>query len=125
MKLVTRGLNDRRKPVNGSKVLVAGVAYKPGIDDMRESPALDILEMLANLGAETSWYDPHVESLQSGVNSTRLQKWSPESFAAFDAVVIVTPHPTVDHSLLLGAGPVIIDTRNALKGHDSPDLIKL
>ncbi len=125
IKLVTRALNDRRKAVNGSKVLVVGVAYKPGIDDMRESPALDILEMLANLGAETSWYDPHVESLPASMNWSKLEEWSAEAVAAFDTVVIVTPHPTVDHSLLLGAGPVIIDTRNALKGHKSPDLIKL
>ena len=125
MKLVTQALNDRRKAVNGSKVLVVGVAYKPGIDDMRESPALDILEMLASLGAETSWYDPHVESLPTGTRSDRLVDWSQESVAAFDAAVIVTPHPTVDHTLLLGTGPVIIDTRNALKGHKSQDLIKL
>ena len=125
MKLITGGLNDRRKAVNGSKVLVVGVAYKPGIDDMRESPALDILEMLANLGAETSWYDPHVESLPAMAHIARLKEWSRESVAVFDAAVIVTPHPGVDHTLLLGAGPVIIDTRNALKGHDSTDLIKL
>ena len=125
MKLVTQALNDRRKAVNGSKVLVVGVAYKPGIDDMRESPALDILEMLANLGAETSWYDPHVESLPTGTRSDRLVDWSKESVAAFDAAVIVTPHPTVDHTLLLDTGPVIIDTRNALKGHKSQDLVKL
>ncbi len=125
MKLVTRALNDRRKAVNGSKVLVVGVAYKPGIDDMRESPALDILGMLANLGAETSWYDPHVESLPTSTRSERLEDWSSKSVAAFDAAVIVTPHPTVDHTLLLDSGPVIIDTRNALKGHKSQDLIKL
>lgn len=125
MKLVTQALNDRRKAVNGSKVLVVGVAYKPGIDDIRESPALDILDMLANLGAETSWYDPHVDSLPTATRSNRLEDWSPESVAAFDAVVIVTPHPTVDHTLLLDTGPVIIDTRNALKGHKSQDLIKL
>ena len=125
MKLVTRGLNDRRKAVNGSKVLLVGVAYKPGIDDMRESPALDILEMLINLGAETSWYDCHVESLPATFHSARLEEWTKEAVAVFDAVVIVTPHPSVDHTLLLDAGPVIIDTRNSLKGHESPDLIKL
>jgi len=125
LKLVTRGLNDRRKSVNGSKVLVVGVAYKPGIDDMRESPALDILEMLANLGAETAWYDPHVESLPAGIDCVQLQEWSKVAVGAFDAAVIVTPHPAVDHSLLLESGPVIIDTRNALKGYQGPDLIKL
>ncbi len=125
LKLVTSALNDRRKSVNGSKILVVGVAYKPGIDDMRESPALDILEMIANLGGETSWYDPHVESLSAAISTNRLEDWSPEAISGFDAVVIVTPHPEVDHKVLLDAGPVIIDTRNALKGHESADLIKL
>ena len=125
LKLVTSALNDRRKSVNGSKILVVGVAYKPGIDDMRESPALDILEMIANLGGETSWYDPHVESIPDGISTNRFEDWSPDAISGFDAVVIVTPHPTVDHTVLLDAGPVVIDTRNALKGHKSADLIKL
>jgi len=125
LKLVTQGLNDRRKSVNGSKVLIVGVAYKPGIDDLRESPALDILEMVTGLGGETSWYDPHVPALPAGIESTRLEEWTPAAVAGFDAVVIVTPHPGVDHAMLLGTGPVIIDTRNALKGHKSPDLIRL
>ena len=125
LNLVTRGLNDRRMAVNGSKVLVVGVAYKPGIDDMRESPALDILEMLAQLGAEVSWYDPHVESLPEAIHSTRLEEWTSEAIAAFDAAVIVTPHPTVDHTLLLEAAPLVVDSRNALKGHKASNLIKL
>jgi len=125
IKLVTRGLNDRRKAVNGSRVLVVGVAYKPGIDDVRESPALDILEMLAELGAETSWHDPHVPSLPAAIRSKSLATLSTDAVAGFDAVVIVTPHPGVDHGMLLDAGPVVIDTRNALKGHKSENLIKL
>jgi UDP-N-acetyl-D-glucosamine dehydrogenase len=125
LKLITRGLNDRRKAVNGSRVLVVGVAYKPGIDDMRESPALDILEMLAELGATTSWFDPHVPSLPAAIVSNKIAKLDAAAAAEFDAVVIVTPHPTVDHKVLLDAGPVVVDTRNALKGHQSVDLIKL
>ncbi|MEN8005480.1 MAG: nucleotide sugar dehydrogenase [Candidatus Krumholzibacteriota bacterium] len=125
LKLVTRALNDRRKSVNGSRVLVVGVAYKPGIDDMRESPALDIMEMVSNLGGKTSWYDPHVESVPAEISAERLEQWSSEAVAGFDAVVIVTPHPTVDHAVLIDAGPVVIDTRNALKGHESADLIRL
>jgi UDP-N-acetyl-D-glucosamine dehydrogenase len=125
LKLVTRGLNERRLAVNGSKVLVVGVAYKPGIDDMRESPALDILEMLSDLGAETAWYDPHVDRLPEGISSVRHREWSRTTVAAFDAAVIVTPHPTVDHTVLLESGPVIVDTRNALKDHRDPNLIKL
>ncbi len=125
VKLVTRGLNDRRKAVNGSKVLVVGVAYKPGIDDVRESPALDILGLISELGAETGWHDPHVPALPAGVTGQRVETLSPEVVAGYDAVVIVTPHAGVDHAMLLEAGPVVIDTRNALKGHRSANLIKL
>ena len=123
--LVTRGLNDRQRSVNGSKVLVVGVSYKAGIDDVRESPALDILAMLNDLGAETSWYDPYVEALTTKSPSRRLTEWTQEALRAYDAAIIVTSHPAVDHATLLEAGPVVIDTRNALKGHDNENLIKL
>jgi UDP-N-acetyl-D-glucosamine dehydrogenase len=123
--LVTRGLNERSQAVKGSAVLVVGVAYKAGIDDIRESPALDIMELLNGLGAKTSWYDPLVGDLPETVHSRRLTAWTPQAIAEFDAVVIVTPHPTVDHKLLLGARPLVIDTRNALRGHKAPNLIKL
>ncbi|MFT5316672.1 MAG: UDP-N-acetyl-D-glucosamine dehydrogenase, partial [Candidatus Krumholzibacteriia bacterium] len=116
---------DRRKAVNGSKILVVGVAYKPGIDDMRESPALDIIELLADGGAEMTWYDPHVPSLPAAYSGDKLEKMTKESVGQYDAVVIVTPHKDVDHLMLLNAGPVVIDTRNALKGHVSDDLVKL
>ena len=125
VKLVTQGLNTRRKSVNGSKVLIVGVAYKSGIDDMRESPALDILEMLAEMGAETSWHDPHVPALPAAISGNKLPTLTAEVAAGFDAVVIVTPHREVDHTVLLNAGPLVIDTRNALKGHRAENLIKL
>ncbi|MBU8870331.1 MAG: nucleotide sugar dehydrogenase [Gemmatimonadales bacterium] len=125
LQLVTQGLNDQSKSVRGSKVLVVGVAYKGGIDDVRESPALDIMNMLADLGAEVSWYDPHVPGLETSRPARKLEKWDQDSIGAFDAAVIVTPHAEVDHSLLLEVGPVIIDTRNALKGINSDKLIKL
>ncbi len=124
--LVTTGLNERRKAVNGSRILIVGVAYKPGIDDMRESPALDILAMLADLGATTSWHDPHVPALPEGIDSLKVETLTAEVIAGYDAAVIVTPHEEVDHaSLLTEDGPVVIDTRNALKGHRSDNLVKL
>ena len=123
--LLTGGLNDRSLAVRGSKVLVVGVAYKGGIDDIRESPALDVLEMVSELGAQVSWYDPHVAELPEVIPGTRLDQWSRETLAGFDAAVIVTAHPTVDHSLLVGAGPVVIDSRNALKGHKAESIITL
>jgi len=125
VKLVTSGLNEHRKAVNGSRILVVGVAYKPGIDDMRESPALDILEMLIERGAETFWYDPHVPTLPSGIISTKLTEWTAAALAGFDAAVIVTPHADVEHNLLVETGLLTVDTRNALKGKDSEHIIKL
>jgi UDP-N-acetyl-D-glucosamine dehydrogenase len=125
VKLITRGLNERKKAVNGSKALVVGVAYKAGIDDMRESPALDILEMLAQLGAATYWYDPQVAALPDAIQATQLGEWTAEAIADFDVAVIVTPHPGVDHTLLLEAAPLVVDTRNALKGRQASNLIKL
>ncbi len=123
--LTQQALNGRKKALNGSRVLVVGVAYKPAIDDIRESPALDVIELLNKAGAEVSWYDPLVPALPDGIHGRKLEAWNPGALAGFDAAVIVTPHPTVDHRVLLGAGPVVIDTRNALKGEHHPDLTRL
>jgi len=125
VQLVVGGLNKYHKAVNGSKILVVGVAYKSGIDDMRESPALDVLRMLAELGGETSWHDPHVPALPSQIDGQRVAELNAEVVAGFDAVVIITPHKEVDHKMLLDTGVLVIDTRNALKGHTAENLIKL
>ncbi len=123
--LTANALNTRKKALNGSKVLVVGVAYKPAIDDLRESPALDIIELLTKAGAVVSWYDPHVPELPAGIHGEHLRAWDKAALGAFDAAVIVTPHPGVDHKVLLGAGPVVVDSRNALRGEQHPDLVKL
>ncbi len=123
--LTAQALNTRKKALNGSRVLVVGVAYKPAIDDIRESPALDVIELLSKAGARVSWYDPHVPSLPAEIHGEQLADWSKAQLAAFDAAVIVTPHPTVDHKVLLGAGPLVVDTRNALRGESHPDLTRL
>ncbi|MBK9473286.1 MAG: nucleotide sugar dehydrogenase [bacterium] len=123
--LTALALNGRRKAINGSRVLVVGVAYKPAIDDIRESPALDIIELLNKAGAEVSWYDPHVPALPAGIHGKQLTDWSKAGLAGYDVAVIVTPHPSVDHKVLLGAGPLVVDTRNALKGERHPDLTRL
>ena len=125
LKLVTDGLNDRRKSVNGSKVLVVGVAYKAAIDDMRESPALDILNLLEGKGASVHWYDPHVPELPEGIAGAKLAEMTPASLKDFDVAVIVTNHPMVDHGMLVESGILVVDTRNALKGTKADNLIKL
>jgi len=125
VRLVADALNERERAVKGSRVLVVGVAYKPGIDDVRESPALDILEMLAARGARTAWYDPHVAGLPGDVAGERHTEWTAAAVSGYDAVVIVTPHADVDHTLLVGAKPVVIDTRNALKRQSADNIVRL
>jgi UDP-N-acetyl-D-glucosamine dehydrogenase len=122
--LISLGLNDRSKSVKGSRILVVGVAYKAAIDDVRESPALDILTLLGDLGADISWYDQHVPELH-GITGEKFTDWTTDGLAGFDAAVIVTNHPMVDHKLLIDSGLLVVDTRNALKGHECDNLIKL
>ncbi len=125
VKLVGDALNDVERAVKGSRILVVGVAYKPDIDDVRESPALDIMELLTQRGAEVWWYDPHVPALHGFDTLQKLEDWTPEALGGYDCAVVVTPHKGVDHAALLSAGPVVVDTRNALKGHKSGKLVRL
>jgi UDP-N-acetyl-D-glucosamine dehydrogenase len=123
--LLATALNGQAKAVNGSRILVVGVAYKAGVDDMRESPALDIIELLNKMGGKVSWFDPHVPELPGGISAQKLQRWDGNALADFDVAVIVTAHSGVDHSLLLKTCPAVVDTRNALRGIRDPRLIKL
>ena len=123
--LVATALNDRSRSVRGSDILVVGVAYKSGIDDVRESPALDIIRLLGQQGAQVRWYDPHVDQLPPGYEAEKIDRWDRETLDGFDCAVIVTDHSEVAHPLLLETDAVVVDTRNALKGHRSPRLVKL
>jgi UDP-N-acetyl-D-glucosamine dehydrogenase len=120
---VQNALNDAGKPVKGSRILVMGVAYKRDIEDMRESPALDVLLLLDRLGGKVSYCDPHVPSLR--LDGLILQSAPPESAADADCVVIVTDHKAFDYGALLERAPLIVDTRNALKGVVSPKIVRL
>jgi len=116
--LVTRGLNNHRKPVNGSKVLIMGVAYKREIDDMRESPALGIIEKLQSLGADTQFHDPYVEEIHLEGNGHRLRGigLSSETVSEADCVVIVTDHRKINYAWLTEHAKLVVDTRNATRG---------
>jgi UDP-N-acetyl-D-glucosamine dehydrogenase len=121
--LVTGGLNRHRKPVNGSKILVMGVAYKRDIDDMRESPALAIVESLEELGAEVNFHDPYVETIHLEGTDRHLHgiPLSDEVIEAADCVVIVTDHSNIDYDQLVAKARLVVDTRNTtrkLKGGD-------
>ena len=121
--LVSQALNHgKQKSLKGSEVLVLGVAYKPNIGDMRESPALKLIELLQAGGANVSYHDPHVADLpEYALGSVALEP------ANFDAIVIVTDHDGIDYEGLVDSGPVIVDFRNATgeRGRTSPNVWKL
>jgi UDP-N-acetyl-D-glucosamine dehydrogenase len=112
---VTDALNDERKAVNGSRVLVIGVAYKRDIDDIRESPALDVIRLLENLGADVSYHDPHVPSFQEEGIRHESVPLTTEEMERCDAVVIVTDHSSIDYQQLVDRAALVVDTRNATK----------
>jgi UDP-N-acetyl-D-glucosamine dehydrogenase len=119
---VQNALNDQDKPVKGSHIHILGVAYKQDIDDMRESPALDIIQLLERRGAKLSYSDPHVPH----VRFDGLELCSDEAaMGKADCVVIVTAHSGFDYKALVGMAPLIVDTRNALKGVVSDRIVRL
>jgi UDP-N-acetyl-D-glucosamine dehydrogenase len=113
---VAQALNKDRKPVNGSRVLVLGVAYKKDIDDMRESPALDVLRMLEEQSAEVVYHDPHVRSFKDDGHERHSVDLTDEELRNADAVVIVTDHSSIDYQRVVDLSRVVVDTRNATAG---------
>jgi UDP-N-acetyl-D-glucosamine dehydrogenase len=108
-------LNDRERAVRGSRVLVLGVAYKRDIDDVRESPALDILELLEARGAQVSYYDAYIPSLELAHGKTMTSLPAVDGYGQYDCVVIVTDHSDVDYARVVNEAKLVIDTRNATK----------
>jgi UDP-N-acetyl-D-glucosamine dehydrogenase len=125
VELVTRALNDLGKAVRGSNILVCGVAYKRDIDDVRESPALDILSLLADRGARLSWYDPWVDELRGYDDVTRVESLDAATLGKFDCGVIVTAHQNVDYQTLVENLPRVVDTRDALNGNTADNIVRL
>ena len=116
VELVSTGLNKHRKSVNGAKVLILGVAYKRDIDDMRESPALPIIEKLEKLGAEVSFHDPHVNEMtfENGHKMTNVPL-TEQVVTDADCVVIVTDHRSVDYRWIIERAKLIVDSRNTTR----------
>ncbi len=110
---VAQALNDEKKAVNGSRVLVLGVAYKKDIDDMRESPALDVMRLLESQGADVVYHDPHVPSFREDGHEHTSVPLSDKELTDADAVVIVTDHTVVDYQRVIHLARVVVDTRNA------------
>ncbi len=120
-------LNLHKKPINGSRVLILGVAYKPDIDDLRESPALDVIHLLKDKGAEVHYHDPFIPHLDhEGLLMVSVPNLLEEVTAA-DCVAIITNHKDYDYGAILDQANLIVDTRNALgeMGRDNPKVVKL
>jgi UDP-N-acetyl-D-glucosamine dehydrogenase len=116
---VGAALNASRKAINGSKVLILGLAYKPNVDDDRESPSYVLMDLLHKLGAEVAYYDPHVPVIRPTREhphwaGTRSVKWDHQTIQSFDAVVLATNHQATNYQELANWSDCIIDTRNAL-----------
>ena len=120
---IQNALNDAGKPVKGSRIHVMGVAYKRDIDDMRESPALDVILLLKRLGAVVAYSDPQVPTLR--LDGLELSAAPEEAAAEADCVVIITDHSAFDYKGLVARSRLIVDTRNALKGVESEKIVKL
>jgi UDP-N-acetyl-D-glucosamine dehydrogenase len=121
---VAQALNEHERSVKGSNILVLGVAYKRDVDDVRESPALDILRILESKGAHVSFNDPHVRSLEW--NDGRMESVDLEQgLAQADVAVIVTNHSAYDYRLIVERARSVVDTRNATQGIASKKILKL
>jgi UDP-N-acetyl-D-glucosamine dehydrogenase len=110
---VAYALNEEKKSVNGSHILVLGVAYKKDISDMRESPALDVIRLLESQGAEVVYHDPHVPTYRENEHERSSVPLTDAELKRSDAVVIVTDHSSVDYQRVVDLAPVVVDSRNA------------
>jgi UDP-N-acetyl-D-glucosamine dehydrogenase len=119
---VTDALNAERKAVNGSHILILGVAYKPDISDVRESPALDVIHLLQERGATVSYHDPYVADLTHEGFDLRSEDLTDATLRQADCVVVVTDHAGYDWKWIGGQAGLIVDSRNALKGVDPSSL---
>jgi UDP-N-acetyl-D-glucosamine dehydrogenase len=117
-------LNERGKPLKGSKVLVLGVAYKKDVDDLRESPALVIIELLRKRGAIVSYNDPYFARVGRGRHyDLNMQNTPLENLGQYDAVLIVTDHSSYDYSRIVAESQLVVDTRNATSGIQSEKIV--
>jgi UDP-N-acetyl-D-glucosamine dehydrogenase len=121
---VGAALNRQKKAVNGARVLVLGVAYKKDIDDLRESPALTIIELLQKEGAQVSYHDPYFPFIGKGRKyDLQMKRTELENLGQYDCVLIVTDHSDYDYRRIVADAQLVVDTRNATKGIHSPKIV--
>jgi UDP-N-acetyl-D-glucosamine dehydrogenase len=122
---IADALNGLNKSVKGSKVLILGVSYKANVDDVRESPSLEIIRLLKNKGAEVVYHDPLVKGELTEIEETPWVELSEDTISSCDCAAIITDHDGVDYRFVLEHVPVLVDTRNTLKDVKSDKIIKL
>ena len=120
---ISEALNTLKKAINGARIHLFGIAYKKDVSDMRESPALDILQLLHRRGAELSYTDPYVPSLKEG--PLCLRSIPEDEVTGVDCAVIATDHKAFNYGTMPGRFPLIVDTRNALKGNRAKNIFRL
>jgi len=118
-------LNQRKKAVNGSRILLLGVAYKANVSDTRESPALDVMHLLLGLGADVGFHDPHVKTVEIEGHRFSGKPYSPALLKSMDAVIVTTAHDTFNPTEILQNAPLVIDTRNITVGSQASNLVRL
>ena len=122
---IAAALNEQRKSLKGSKMLVLGLAYKRDIDDLRESPSLTIIELLREKGADVAYNDPYFPAVGRGRHYDLNMTSTPlDNLGQYDAVVIVTDHSGYDYRAIVEQSQLVVDTRNATKGIDSPKIVR-
>jgi UDP-N-acetyl-D-glucosamine dehydrogenase len=122
---VARGLNQQGKAVNGSRILLLGMAYKKDIDDLRESPSLTVIELLREQGAEVLYNDPYFPTVGQGRRYNLNMTCTPlENLEQYDCVLIMTDHSDYDYNQIVGQSQLVVDSRNATKGIQSPKIVR-
>lgn len=122
---VSEALNGHRKCIAGSRILLLGMAYKKDVDDLRESPALEVFTFLRDRGADVTFCDPHVTSVRMPWGVVEGQPMSAELLASQDIVILTTNHSQFDYNLICEHAPLIFDTRNAFKGIEMEKIVRL
>lgn len=126
LSLVSNGLNRFKKSIRGSNILILGIAYKKDIDDVRESPALDIMTLLEQGGANVHFYDEFVEKIKwNDAEKLSKKQLSEKMLKGYDAVVVVTDHSNIDYNFVKDNSKLIVDTRNVFKGVYDSKIIRL
>jgi len=122
---ISTALNSVRKPLNGSRVLILGVSYKKDVDDLRESPALTVIELLKQQGAVVSYHDPYFPVLLKGRHyDLQMERASLNNIGEYDCVAIITDHSDYDYPAIVREAQLVVDTRNATRGIVSPKIVR-